>query len=572
MNYKKLFYSLLCIGFFCNSTISFAQVPPQTADEKSAAKEDSTQVVEILPGVKKLEIRRLDDSTSLQILAGNVKLRQGKTLFDCDSCVINNRTRIMEAFGHVHINDSDTSDVWADYLQYLSDKKVAYLKGNVKLTSGKGVLTAPDLEYDVDTKIGIYTHGGKVVNNNKTVLTSKEGYYYTDLKDVYFKQNVVLDDPAYHLRTDSLLYNTENETARFIAYTFIKDSSGRTIETTDGFYNLKSGQASFGNRPKIRDGKLFVTGDQVNNDDSTGIIYINGKGAMIDTAEGRSVFGEEITINKKANTFLATKKPLMIIRQENDSVYITGDTLYSARLSDLYEKKDSLTKDTISSTGVVNIKKDSLEKDTIQGTKVVSAKNFNDKDSSNRYFQAFHHVRIFSDSLQAVCDSLFYSFQDSVFRLFTNPVVWSKESQITGDTILLYTKNKKADHLRVFENSFLVNKVQPEIYNQIKSSRMDGYFLNGSIDSVRAKGFAECIYYIQDEDSAFTGINQSKSDILDIYFSGQELEKVIFRSDVTGTIWPMKQKDPKEMRLTNFKWLEERRPKTKEDLMKKRDE
>ncbi len=92
-------------------------------------------------------------------------------------------------------------------------------------------------------------------------------------------------------------------------------------------------------------------------------------------------------------------------------------------------------------------------------------------------------------------------------------------------------------------------------------------FKDGSIDSVRAKGFAECIYYIQDEDSAFTGINQSTSDALDIYFSGQELQKVVFRSDVTGTIWPIRQKDPKEMRLTNFKWLDERRPKNKEDLM-----
>lgn len=551
MSYKKIFYSLLLTGWGVIPCISFAQVKAYNPDTTARKTNDTTQVVEILPGNKSLELRRVDDSTTLQILTGNVQLRQGKTLFFCDSCVINNRTRIFEAFGHVHINDSDTSNAWSDYLQYLSDKKIAYLKGNVKLSSGTGILTTPDLEYDVDTKIGIYIHGGKVVNNNKTVLTSKEGYYYTDLKDVYFKQNVVLDDPAYKLKTDSLLYNTENETARFIAYTFIKDSTGRTIETTEGFYDLKSGQATFGNHPRIRDGKLFVTGEQVNSNDSTGMIFITGKGAMIDTAEGRSVFGEEIRINKKSNTFLATQKPLMIIRQDNDSVYITGDTLFSARLSDLYGKKDS------------------LEKDTIQGTTIVDIKNSNDKDSTNRYFQAFHNVRIFSDSLQAVCDSLFYSFRDSVFRLLTNPVVWSKGSQITGDTILLYTKNKKADRLRVFENSFLVNEVQPGIYNQIKSSRMDGYFIDGSIDSVRARGFAECIYYIQDEDSAFTGINQSQSDILDIYFSGQELQKVIFRSDVTGTIWPMKQKDPNEMRLTNFKWLDDRRPKRKEDLMEK---
>jgi hypothetical protein len=95
---------------------------------------------------------------------------------------------------------------------------------------------------------------------------------------------------------------------------------------------------------------------------------------------------------------------------------------------------------------------------------------------------------------------------------------------------------------------------------------MDGYFKDGTIDSVRAAGMAECIYYIQDEDSAYTGINESKSDMLDIYFGNQTLQKVVFRSSVTGTIWPMNQKDPKEMRLPNFRWLENRRPKTRFEL------
>lgn len=120
--------------------------------------------------------------------------------------------------------------------------------------------------------------------------------------------------------------------------------------------------------------------------------------------------------------------------------------------------------------------------------------------------------------------------------------------------------------MKVFENSFLVNKLDPEVYNQIRSTRMDAYFKEGNIDSVRANGFAECIYYLQDEDSAYTGVNDSKSDIMDIYFNNQELQKVVFRSSVTGTIWPIRQKDPKEMRLENFKWLDDRRPKTKYDL------
>ena len=161
---------------------------------------------------------------------------------------------------------------------------------------------------------------------------------------------------------------------------------------------------------------------------------------------------------------------------------------------------------------------------------------------------------------------MFYSFKDSVFRLYDDPVVWAQNSQITGDTILLYTKNRKAEKVQAFNNGFMVNRLDSQAYNQVKSTRIDGYFIDGNIDSVRADGFAECIYYLQDEDSAFTGINQSTSDLMDVYFKEKELQRVVFRTQVKGTIWPMKDKSPSEMRLSNFKWRDAERPKTKYEM------
>lgn len=541
MRHIKTFYCFFVIGLLLASIISPAQVITPTA---AAPSEDSLLTVYILPGVRKLEFRKVD-TVQLTILAGNVKLKQGTSLFYCDSCVINNSTKTFEAWGKVHINDADTVNIYSNHLRYLIDKRLAFLDGAVRLTDGKGTLTTPDLEYDMTTNIGIYKHGGKVVNK-KTVLTSKEGWYYGGLKDIYFKDNVVLKDPAYDITTDSLMYNTQNGLVRFIAQTFIKDTSGRTIETKDGFYNLQTGKAEFGQRPIIRDGKVTIIGDNIAFDDSTGTSQARGNVIIVDSAQGTTIIAGEVFRDNKRDRILATRKPLMILKQENDSIYITADTLFSARLSDLSASKDSVVKD------------------TVKGTKVVTVNNT--KDSTNRYFEGYRNVRIFSDSLQAVADSMFYSFKDSTFRLFQGPVIWAKESQITGDTVFVFTKNKKADKVKVFENSFLVNKMDNEIFNQIKSSRMDGYFNNGNIDSVRANGFAECIYYIQDEDSAYTGINESKSDIIDIYFSEQALRKVVLRSNVTGTIWPIRQKTPSEMRLPNFSWLEERRPKTKYEL------
>jgi len=623
MNYcKPLSFFLLLLLLLGNSVIYSQALPVPTG-------EDTAKKVHILNNTRNLEFRTVDDSTKLTIVTGDVKLRQGTALFYCDSCVINNRTNIFEAWGKVHINDSDTANVYANHLRYLADTKLAYLDGNVKLTDGNATLTTPDLEYDMQTNIGTYKNGGRVVNK-KTVLDSKEGYYYADLKDVYFKKDVRLRDPAYSIDTDSLLYNSQTRLTRFIAETTIKDSSGRIIKTREGFYNQATGKAEFGSRPEVTDGDMKITGNRMAIDDSLGTAQIEGNGVVIDNKNHTTIIGGLIFRNKNTDAILATKKPLMIIEQEKDTIYVTADTLFSARLSDRFKTPNNLKPDSSRQepvlarevkdsaqisrpdTAAVNnapgrpitrrsmseklkvknipatIKKDSVTvpvtdsilakqktdttatKDSVISSsangKVKDTLAFNEKDSTNRYFEAYRNVRIFSDSLQSVCDSMFYSFKDSVFRLYRDPVVWANNSQVTGDTILLFTKNKKADKVEAFENSFLVNRLENDVYNQIKSARMDGWFADGNIDSVRANAYAECIYYVQDEDSAYTGVNQSQSDIIDIYFQNKELDKVVFRSAVTGTLWPISQKSPAEMKLEGFRWLEARRPKTKSEM------
>src|SRR5262245_21730057 len=277
---NKFIRSLLITWLLTSPLIFFCQELPTT---KTFTPSDTVRTVEILPGVRKLEYRKVDSVTEIQILAGNVRLRQGTSIFECDSCVITKRINLFEAFGHVHINDADTAHVYSNHLRYLTDRRVAYLDGDVKLTDGKGVLTTPTLEYDVNTKVGIYRNGGKVVNKN-TVLTSEEGFYYADLKDVYFKKNVKLKDPSYDLQSDSLLYDTGTETVRFIAETFITDSTKRTIKTREGYYDKRTGKAEFGQRPIITDKDIQATGEKIISDDSTGITQILGKGIIVDTA------------------------------------------------------------------------------------------------------------------------------------------------------------------------------------------------------------------------------------------------------------------------------------------------
>jgi len=625
----------------------------------------------------RISYKKVDSLNEYQILAGNVSVLQDKTLFYCDSAAINTISNIMESYGHVHINDNDSLNIYSDYLKYLGKEGKATLTGNVKLTDGKGTLTTSKLDYDLQTHIGNYYDGGKVVNG-KTVLTSKEAFYYEDTRDVYFKKDVILTDPSYNIKTDTLLYNTYTGVATFTVPTTITSDSGKTVvKTKDGFYDTKNKRSYFGKRAEIWQGATYITADEMAND-STGLGEARGKVIYKDTAQHVSIYANHLNTNRKNGSFLATEKPVMIIVQNNDSTFVAADTLYSARLSDLKKyrnvpvivqtaeqlakdtaavappvvedtathapppgvnentdyRKDSTvlkqlaerrkkiaSKDSLQTKQIINdtaatipqtivktdsvsadttiakrfadktklIKKDSAQQ-TIDDTTVIvkaftdttssaitkgeklrfltdtTTTTANGNDSTDRFFEAYYHVRIYSDSMQAVGDSMFYSGQDSVFRLFKQPIVWARESQVTGDTIYLFTQNKKPSRMYVFENALSINKVGAAYYNQIKGRTINGYFKNGNIDFMRTKGNAESIYYAQDEDNKFIGVNRATSDIIDSYFQDKKPQKVVFRSNLVGTTYPMRQVNHEELRLRGFKWLEELRPKSKYEL------
>ena len=605
---------------------SFAQ------DSLLASDADTFRVIQIIQGNSLRQIS-IDSATRLKTISGNVILKEGLTLFYCDSAIINEETNVLEAFGNIHINQNDSINTYSQYLKYIGKDRIAFLKKEVRLTDKKGTLYTQELEYNLATSIGKYKNGGKVLNG-KTILTSVEGIYYADTKDIFFKKNVHLIDPKYDIITDTLLYNTQTQISSWNTPTKIKSENGGDIYSSNGTYDLKNGKAFFGNRTIIKDSTRTYVADKSAYDEVTGIAQLEGNAIIKDSVNGYSILGNQIYLDKNSNSFLATGKPVLIFKGEGeDSTYVSADTLFSG-----VEKRDSLgrkieiSKDTLKVDSVIdnsksvsiinnnsnkvinknftdssnrntdstiikntifitnNFLQDSLVRkkvdttiniitpldssklfiekiDTSQSTIVIPKSEIIKKDTAVRYFIAFHNVRIFNDSLQSVADSLYYSSEDSIFRLLKNPVVFSNNSQISGDTIFIYTKNKKAERLYVFDNGIIINKLNIIMYNQIAGRTLNGYFKNGELDYMRAKGLpAESIFYPQDQDSAFIGMNRSKGDLIDIYFKNKEINKVKFVKDVEGTFYPIRQIPEKQRLLNNFLWQEKRRPKNKFEL------
>ncbi|HNF28917.1 MAG TPA: OstA-like protein [Chitinophagaceae bacterium] len=532
--------------------IAFVAVCTAKAQKKIAPDRDTLQAGTLLNIIyaERMNFKKEDSLNQFVSLAGNVQIKQGKTFFYADSAVLNQYLNILEAFGKVHINDADSIHTYANYLKYIGKEKKAYLKGNVKLTDGKGILTTDELEYDVTTKIGTYLKGGKVVNG-KTVLTSKQANYYGETKDVYFINKVVLKDPDYTIITDTLLYNTYTNITTFVTATTIL--SGKTkIKTRKGYYDLNKKKAYFGERPEIEDSTGTLKADEVAIDDSTGKSEFKGnvvyKGK--DSTSGFDIIANKVERDSKKGSIRATQAPILLIKQGKDSVLIRADTLFSAKLSDLLLERN--VHDLRDSSEGKLYKIPSTDKDT----------------TSDKYFEAYSNVKIFSDSMQAIGDSLFYSLKDSIFRLYKNPIAWSNVNQITGDTIYLYTQNKKPEKIRVFENALAISHAGSNYYNQVSGRTINGYFVDGKLDSLRCKGSpASSVYYGVDDYGKFFGVNVATCDVIDLFFKNGEPNKVVFKNNLDGITYPMQQVNHDLIKVKGFKWLQHKRPKTKYEIL-----
>jgi uncharacterized protein YuzE len=106
-----------------------------------------------------------------------------------------------------------------------------------------------------------------------------------------------------------------------------------------------------------------------------------------------------------------------------------------------------------------------------------------------------------------------------------------------------------------------------EYFNQLKGNSIMVDFLDGKIHQMQTKGNAENIYFAIDEEGKFIGVNQSNAQIIKIDFNNDEPVKIVFINQLTGKMSPLNEIPKEALRLNNFKWWIDLKPKTKFDIL-----
>jgi lipopolysaccharide assembly outer membrane protein LptD (OstA) len=502
---------LLCATYgIAQSTIS----PPQPTDAAEGEKKE----VEIVNAdyLKFTEI----NGVKYTRLVGNVALKQEDVLMWCDSANLNKDDNSVEAWGRVHIQQ-DTINAYSNYLKHDGNKKFAMLQGNARLTDGNMVLYTDELFYDTKTKVSYYLNKGRIVKDS-TVITSVKGYYYNNTHDAFFNKDVVIVDPNYHLTSDTLKYNVQSKISTFYGNTVIDNKESR-IYCDNGWYDSNRDISSFGMNTVVINPPQRLVADSLYYERYRSFGKAIGHFTWADSSMETEIRGQYGEFYDDKQSIMATQHPLLIYKMDKDSLFLTADTLKS--------------------------------------------QNKSETDTTKTFF-AYHKARMFMKDMQGVCDSMYYSFQDSTFRMFYNPVVWNEQTQISGDTIYLATKNKKADRLSIYKNGFIVSPSGKKYFDQIKGINIFGYFADNELRQMDVMGNAESIYFGKDDaKDKYMGSNKALCTNITIYFKDKKINRIVFKKKPEAVFTPMSKLTKEQMQLKDFKWQIDRKPKSREELM-----
>ena len=455
----------------------------------------------------------------IQRIIGNVVLSHDSTVLYCDSAWLNENKNNVIAFGHVHIRVSDTLNIYGDSLKYEGDTKVAHIKSNVKLIDKETVLTTDTLVYNRKTRIAQYDYWGKIVND-KNILVSKHGYYYTDTKEFFYKEKVILINPEYLVHSDSLMYNTMTEITYFFGPSNIKGKED-SIYCENGWYDTRLNVARFRKRGKIFHGDQYLTGDSMYYERNTGYGQVFRNAVLVDTAKNIILNGDYGEIRRKQGFAFMTGRAVATMVDKKDSLFMHSDTIWSTF-------------------------------DTGQNIKNVLA---------------YYKVKFYRKDLQGLCDSIVYHGSDSAMTMYHDPVLWSEKNQLTSDSIMLAIRNSRADSMVLYNSAFIISKDDSDKYNQVKGRVMVGYFNSkNEIYKIRVLGNAETIYFVREEDRSLIGINRAMASYMLIYLEKNQLSTITYIEQPVASLSPEKDITVYDLKLKGFRWITGRRPACREDI------
>ena len=457
------------------------------------------------------------------LLIGNVKMIHDGIILTSQQALYYKDKNFFKAIGNVLIKQGDTITQTSSYVDYDANSKQALSWGDVVLKDPTMTLTTDTLHFDrLNQKL--YYKSYATIKDETNTLKSKNGNFYLEDKKFTATTRVTVVNPEHHLESDHLDYYTNSGLTYLYGPTTITNTENdNRIYCEKGFYNTNTDISHFVKNAKLYLKERTVEGDSLYYDKNKGFASATNNIQVIDTVQNFITKGNYAEIFELKDSLYIIKKAVAISIIDKDSMFIHGDTL------------------------------------------LVTGK------PDKRVVRTYHNVKIFKSDLQGKCDSIHTNQETGLTKMFKNPVIWSDQNQITGDTIHLISnvETEKLDSLKVLNNSFIVSKdsVSNKDFNQIKGRNMFGKFKENKLHLLLVKGNAESVYFNRNEETnVLETITKEISSNIEFTLDSGQIETIKYLKKSDGNTYPPSKLPDDVRELKGFIWREDEQPKKMEDI------
>ena len=368
-----------------------------------------------------------------------------------------------------------------------------------------------------------YSQGSRVIvlENADNV----EGKRVNDEDAREFIGHVRFSQENVHVSCDRALQMLKSGRVDLTGNVIVVDDSGVTMKSPRGIYYRDERRAVALDSVHLFDGKVILTA-------KFGEYFVDPK---------RAFFRRQVVVRDSSST--VTADSLTYYRVEKRSVAEGSVTVYNRtdnvtlrghRLDHWSEKQFSRVTDEPVLTQI-----DSGSAGTYD-TLVVRSRVMEAYRDTLKLLLAIDSVQIVRTDLAAVCKlAKFYTENDSIV-LRGSPVVWYQDTQVTGDSINVYLKKRKLDHVLVMGNAFAISRSDsnyPERYDQITGETLKMQFADKGLQQIDVETRAISIYHLY-EDSLANGLNKTSGDRIIIAFDDGKVQSLRVIGGVEGQYFP----------------------------------
>lgn len=444
---------------------------------------------------------------------------QGADLW-CDVAIYFQKENRLEAIGNVLLKQGDSVEMTSQKIDYQGDIKLAKAWGNVILTNSDMTLKTDTLRLNRETQEAYYKDYGTVIDS-ANVLTSKVGRYFMERKKYQFLDSVHIDNPEYILDSEQLDYYTSSKNAYMYGPSTIVGATYK-IYCERGFYDTKV-ESGYGiKNTRIDYNERVMEGDSVYFNKAREFASATNNITVTDTINKGIVRAHYAEVHKAKDSLFATKRAVSVLEQEQDSLYVHGDTLMITGKAD------------------------------------------------ERITRAFRNAKFFKRDLSGKCDSIHSEERTGITQLITKPILWNGENQMTGDSIHLISnkETEQLDSLKVLENAFIISldSISMDGYNQAKGKDLFGKFIENELKIIDLIKNTEVVYYMYNDDDELIGINKTICSKIRITMENNDVDELTFFTDPDGDMFPEKDLPENSRILKGFVWYGDERILTKDDI------